>query len=80
MSQVQSKKVSYPEPGKKYKHYKGGTYEVITLATHTESGDVMVVYKSLLFGSIYVRPLELWNKQADSGNSLIQMVDRFTEL
>ena len=46
---------NYPEPGKRYKHYKGGTYEVITLATHTETNEAMVVYKSLLFGSIYVR-------------------------
>lgn len=67
--------INYPEPGAKYKHYKGGLYEVITLATHTESTEAMVVYKSLLFGSIYVRPLNVWNEDvADSKEK------RFTKL
>ena len=29
----------YPEIGKTYKHYKGGLYSVITMATHTETND-----------------------------------------
>ncbi len=55
----------YPLPGASYKHYKGGIYEVISMATHTETQEAMVVYKSLLFGSIYVRPLDSWNKSVD---------------
>lgn len=55
----------YPEIGKTYKHYKGGLYSVITMATHTETNEPMVVYKSLLFGSIYVRPLEMWFDKVD---------------
>ena len=27
----------YPLPNQRYKHYKGGTYEVISMATHTET-------------------------------------------
>ncbi len=52
--------IYYPEPGKQYDHYKGGIYEVITLSTHTETNDKLVIYKSLLFGSVYARPLEQW--------------------
>lgn len=55
----------YPEIGKTYKHYKGGLYSVITMATHTETNEPMVVYKSLLFGSIYVRPLNMWFDKID---------------
>lgn len=52
--------VDYPEPGQVYRHYKGGLYEVITLSTHTETGDKVVVYRSILFGTIMHRPLEMW--------------------
>lgn len=52
--------VVYPEIGRKYRHYKGGLYEVITMATHSETQEPLVIYKSLLFGSIYARPLNMW--------------------
>lgn len=50
----------YPEIGKTYLHYKGGKYKVLTLATHSENGEVLVVYQSIHFGSIYARPLSMW--------------------
>lgn len=50
----------YPEMGGIYKHYKGGKYEVLTMATHSETGEALVLYKSLLFGNIYARPLSMW--------------------
>ena len=52
--------IKYPEVGKAYSHYKGGKYEVITLAKHSETTEALVVYKSLHFGSIHVRPLSMW--------------------
>jgi hypothetical protein len=30
-----------------YKHYKGGFYQVLGIAEHTETGEAMVVYVSL---------------------------------
>lgn len=53
-------KVEYPEIGPIYHHYKGGSYLVITMANHSETNEAMVVYKSILFGSIYTRPLSMW--------------------
>ena len=58
--------INYPEPNKKYKHYKGGLYEVLFLSKHTETGEVLVTYKSLHFGSYYSRPLDKWNEKATS--------------
>lgn len=52
---------NYPEIGATYQHYKGGTYRVITMAKHTETGENLVVYVSIEHGSHHARPLEVWN-------------------
>ena len=57
--------VNYPEPDKLYRHYKGGLYKIISLATHTETGEKLVVYSSVLFGSVYVRPLSIWSSTVE---------------
>lgn len=56
----------YPEIGASYKHYKGGTYSVITLCTHSETGDPLVIYRSELFGTVYARPLDMWFEDVTS--------------
>jgi len=45
-----------PRPGR-YRHYKGKDYQGIALARHSETEDILVVYK-LLYGdfSLWVRP------------------------
>jgi len=55
----------YPIIGAKYKHYKGGLYEVIGLAKHSETVEDMVVYRALYAGDFpenqtWVRPLSMW--------------------
>ena len=57
--------INYPIPGRKYQHYKGGLYEVKFLSTHTETGEVLVNYTSLLFGTNYSKPLSIWNKRPE---------------
>lgn len=52
--------IQYPEPGCEYRHYKGGKYIVHFLAKDTITQEIYVVYKSILFGSNYVRPLTKW--------------------
>lgn len=54
------------KPGQLYKHYKGDTYEIITLAKHSESKEWLVVYKRLTDfvhngeWKIYARPKEMF--------------------
>ena len=43
-----------------YKHFKGNIYKVICEATHTETGEVMVVYKNIAEDHIWVRPKEMF--------------------
>ena len=66
--------MEYTLPGQRYKHYKGGTYEVITLATHTETGEKLVVYRSINFGSVYVRPLDIWNSTSEDGHKRFELI------
>ncbi len=49
------------KPGK-YRHFKGGEYEVLFVAKHSETTEDMVVYRALYGeGDIWVRPLSMWN-------------------
>ena len=47
-------------PGR-YRHYKGNFYEVLQTARHSETGELMVVYRCL-YGdhSLWVRPLAMF--------------------
>ena len=60
--------IFYPVPGFTYLHYKGGIYEVISLAEHSETKEKLVVYKSILFGNVYVRPLSMWFERVEVGS------------
>ncbi len=63
-------KINYPTIGGQYYHYKGGLYEVITLAVHTETKEVLVIYKSILFGTISARPLDSFNELISEENNI----------
>jgi len=67
----------YPEIGMKYDHYKGGRYEVISMATHSETDEVLVIYKSIHFGSVYARPLSMWFDDIKVDDSLHGVKPRF---
>ena len=66
--------MEYPSPNQIYKHYKGGTYQVITLSTHTETGEILVIYKSLNFGSHYARPIGSWFELTDDGKKRFELI------
>lgn len=68
--------VRYPEIGKQYRHYKGGLYEVISMASHSETQEVLVIYKSIHFGSVYARPISMWFDEIQNHENI--SVERFT--
>jgi hypothetical protein len=67
----------FPLPGQIWQHYKGGTYEVISCAVHTESDEILVIYRSVVFGTIYARPIEIWFDEVDNGSK--KKVPRFVQ-
>ena len=66
-----------PLPGR-YRHYKGGEYEVIGIARHSETDERLVVYRPLYNATgLWVRPVAMFLETVlVNGNS----VPRFTYL
>lgn len=50
------------KPGK-YRHFKGMEYELIGVASHSETLEPMVVYRALYGGGgLWVRPAAMWTE------------------
>ncbi len=61
-----------------YRHFKGKEYEVLGLATHSETLESMVVYRPLYGeGKLWVRPASMWEETVEVNGEL---VPRFTYL
>ena len=59
-----------------YRHYKGGQYEVVGVAKHSETLEDMVVYKALYGeGGLWVRPLSMWDNLVEHDGKTVR---RFT--
>ena len=56
------------KPGK-YRHFKGGEYELIGVARHSETLEPMVVYQAL-YGEqgLWVRPASMWTEIVEKEN------------
>ena len=50
----------------RYRHFKGGEYEVLYVAKHSETMEETVVYKALYGdGEVWVRPASMWNETVE---------------
>ena len=48
----------------KYRHFKGGEYELVAIAKCSETLVPMAVYRALYGdGDLWVRPLSMWNER-----------------
>ena len=61
-----------------YRHFKGGLYEVVDHALHSETLEPLVVYRAQ-YGErgLWVRPISMWNEVVERNGSVFR---RFTFL
>ena len=70
----------YPKPGEKWQHYKGGQYEIVAMCNHTDTDEVLVIYKSLSFGGFHARPFAEWNNEVRTNHKTLKPIYRFEKL
>ena len=64
-------------PGR-YRHFKGREYELLCTARHSETEELMVVYRPLYGeGGVWVRPAAMWNEIVERDG---RRVRRFTRI
>ncbi len=53
----------------RYRHYKGREYQVLSLVRHSETEELLVLYRPLysdsMSPSLWVRPLEMFQEKVD---------------
>ena len=55
-----------------YEHYKGGLYQVLEVARHSETEELLVVYRTL-YGdySMWVRPLDMFQQSVEVDGKVV---------
>ena len=56
----------------KYEHCKGGQYEVLGIAKHSETMEEFVVYKALYGeGDLWIRPIKMFLEEVEFGGKKV---------
>ena len=69
--------------GTMYRHFKGGVYLVTDIAVHTETGEIVVIYKDAIDSSkVWCRPLDMFlsNVDTDKYPAYVYQTKRFTPI
>jgi hypothetical protein len=70
----------YPQPGDKWQHYKGGQYEIVCMCNHTDTDEILVIYKSLSFGGFHARPFSEWHDVIGEDEQIKFPIYRFRKI
>lgn len=68
--------------GKRYRHFKGGIYVVSDIAVHSETAELIVIYKSFDKPSlVWARPLNMFLSEVDKNKyPEVEQEMRFEEM
>lgn len=59
-----------------YRHYKGGMYDVLGVARHSETLEELVVYRARKDGSLWLRPLGMFLESMEVDGRTVQRFER----
>lgn len=59
-----------------YKHFKGGLYKLLYIATHSETQEKLVIYRSLRDNKIYARPYSMFFGYVAPGVKRFKLIKR----
>lgn len=62
----------------KYKHFKGGLYEMVCEAMDSENQEDLIVYKSLKDGKVWVRPKKMFFEQVEVSGKVVPRFERLS--
>ena len=73
---------TFPEPVRpgRYRHFKGGEYEVVGVARHSETDDRYVVYRPLYGAAdLWVRPLAMFAETVTHDGQAVPRFERIAD-
>jgi|GEM_PF-3384339 len=62
--------------GDRYRHYKGGEYEIVAAAIQEDTLVSVVVYRSIEHGTVWVRTLKNWNEEVEFNGTRVKRFRR----
>lgn len=74
IDQLQAQRCGGPKSGSRYRHYKGGEYQVLGNVIHESTHEHLVTYKDDE-GNTWARPFAQWNEEVEVDG---QKMPRFT--
>lgn len=68
-------------PGELFRHFKGGLYQIVTVATHSESGEKLVIYQAL-YGDYrcYARPIDMFTGYNEKGEKRFEIYNPTSDI
>ena len=67
-------------PKGQYRHFKGGMYEVVAIAKHSETEEELVIYRNLQEPEkIWARPLRMWFETVERDGKVFPRFAPITE-
>ena len=66
------------KPGDRWRHFKGGEYEIVTCAIKEDTLEPLVIYRNLSTGSVWARTLLNWNEKVKRNGTLVGRFERLS--
>ncbi len=74
-----SESTAEPAPSGRYRHFKGGVYEVLLTARHSETDEELVVYRPEGARQWWARPLSMFTEMVRHEGRQVQRFEPLTD-